>query len=116
MSALGLTPGISGGLAGEVRIGRMSLSGYGLFMADFTGLSGKSETTVTPGLPGSPVTYTMDHETSPYAGSTYGIALKITAKKGWTVGLDFSDFLPFGEDGDEGTQMNTLALTVGYRL
>ena len=115
LTALGLTPGFSGGLAGEVRIGRMSLSGYGLFMADFIGLSGRSETTVTPSLPGVPVTYSMNHETSAYAGGTYGFALKIATREGWTVGLDFSDFLPFGEGGEEGTQMSTLALTVGYR-
>ncbi len=111
LSAGGLTPGISGGLAGEARVGKMILGGYFLYMADFTGLSGEAEIKadgVT--LPGS-----YAYETDAYSGSTFGLSLKYSPAKKWTVGLDFSDFLPFGEQGDSAAEMSTLAFTVSYR-
>jgi len=114
VSGGGLIPGVSGGLAGEARIGRVTLSAYGLFMADFTGLSGESSVTVTP--PVLPVTtITGSHSAEPFRGATYGLSMEFSPKKQWTLGLDFSDFLPFGEDDDEGVQMSTLAVTVCYR-
>ena len=111
LSAGGLTPGISGGLAGEARVGKMILGGYFLYMADFTGLSGEAEIKadgVT--LPGSYV-----YETDAYSGSTFGLSLKYSPAKNWTLGLDFSDFLPFGEQGDSAVEMSTLAVTLTYR-
>ncbi len=105
----GLTPGVSGGVAGEARIGRMTLSGYALFMADFSGISGESAVEV------SSLSYTQSFTSDPFSGSTYGLAMKFSPDKRWTLGLDFSDFLPFGETGEGGVQMSTLAFTVGYR-
>jgi hypothetical protein len=110
----GLTAGVSGGIAGEARIGRFTLGGYGLIMADFTGLSGESTVTVTPTV-GADSAYAQTHSAEPFRGTTYGFSAEFSPRKQWALGLDFSDFLPFGEDGESGVAMSTLAVTVCYR-